>query len=84
MSETACSSTGLMAKDSFGFIISCQSNHWKRQFIPSVTIRDNGAFGCDVDTQLCNSHEVVIGGGGQCQDPSTHFIHYSAPSGNNG
>jgi len=81
---TACSSSGLMAKDSSGFILSCQSNQWKRQFIPSVTIRDDGAFGSDVNTQLCNSDEVVIGGGGQCQDPSTHFIHYSAPSGNNG
>lgn len=27
---------------------------------------------------------LVIGGGAKCQNPGTHFIHYSAPSGNNG
>lgn len=25
---------------------------------------------------------IVIVGGGECQDPAHHFIHYSGPSGN--
>lgn len=77
-----CASTGLMSKDSEGFLLSCQSGKWERQFNPAVTIRNDGVWAKNSDFQACNSDEVVVGGGGQCEEPSSHYIHYSAPSNN--
>jgi len=48
--------------------------------INQPTIRNDGLYGPDDDTQYCNSNEIVVGGGGECMDPGTHFIHYSAPT----
>jgi hypothetical protein len=61
----------------------CQSGVFKKpQKIEQPTIRDDGLFGSDseADIQNCASDEIVIAGGGECMDPSTHFIHYSAPT----
>lgn len=77
-----CASTGLMSKDSEGFLLSCQSGKWERQFNPAVTIRNDGVWAKNSDFQACNSDEVVVGGGGQCEEPGSHYIHYSAPSNN--
>lgn len=77
-----CASTGLMSKDSDGFLLSCQSGKWQKQFNPAVTIRNDGVWAKNSDFQACNSDEVVVGGGGQCEEPGSHYIHYSAPSNN--
>ena len=78
----ACNYSGAISRDSAGFTLSCQSGKWQRQFNPTVTLRDDGVWAANSDFQACNSDEVVVGGGGQCEDPSHHFIHYSAPSNN--
>ena len=78
----ACSSTGLISKDNAGFILSCQSGKWQRQFNPAVTIRNDGVWAKNSDFQACNSDEVVVGGGGECEEPGGHYIHYSAPLNN--
>ena len=72
-----------------GLIFSCQSDGdgadkiWKRPIeIPTVILRDDGLWGDDADYQLCNSDEVVVGGGGECMEPTTHFLHSSQPSSN--
>ena len=77
-----CASTGLMSKDSAGFLLSCQSGKWQRQFNPAVTIRNDGVWAKNSDFQACNSDEVVVGGGGECEEPGGHYIHYSAPLNN--
>ena len=78
----ACNYSGAISRDSAGFTLSCQSGKWQRQYNPVVTLRDDGVWATNSDFQACNSDEVVVGGGGQCEDPSKHFIHYSAPSNN--
>lgn len=78
----ACNYSGAISRDSAGFTLSCQSGKWQRQYNPVVTLRDDGVWAANSDFQACNSDEVVVGGGGQCEDPAHHFIHYSAPSNN--
>ncbi|EPP7234713.1 hypothetical protein ACTOJ1_001692 [Shigella flexneri] len=77
-----CNYSGAISRDSAGFTLSCQSGKWQRQYNPVVTLRDDGVWAANSDFQACNSDEVVVGGGGQCEDPAHHFIHYSAPSNN--
>ncbi|WP_223539226.1 prepilin cleavage protein [Enterobacter sp. JBIWA003] len=77
----ACNYNGAISRDAAGFTLSCQSSKWQRQFNPTVTLRDDGVW-ANSDFQACNSDEVVVGGGGQCEDPAHHYIHYSAPSNN--
>ena len=79
-----CDYSGAISRDGAGFTVSCQSGKWQRQFTPVVTLRDDGVWGSNGDTQYCNSDEMVVGGGGQCEDPAHHFIHFSAPMGSNG
>ena len=78
----ACNYSGAISRDSAGFTLSCQSGKWQRQYNPVVTLRDDGVWATNTDFQACNSDEVVVGGGGQCEEPARHFIHYSAPSNN--
>ena len=78
----ACNYSGAISRDSAGFTLSCQSGKWQRQYNPVVTLRDDGVWAANSDFQACNSDEVVVGGGGQCEEPARHFIHYSAPSNN--
>ena len=78
----ACNYSGAISRDSAGFTLSCQSGKWQRQYNPVVTLRDDGVWATNSDFQACNSDEVVVGGGGQCEEPARHFIHYSAPSNN--
>lgn len=77
-----CTTSGAISKDSEGYTLSCQSGKWARQYHPTVVMRDDGVWAANSDFQACNSDEVVVGGGGQCEDPSHHFIHYSAPTNN--
>lgn len=78
----SCNYSGAISRDSSGFTLSCQSGKWQKQFNPTVTMRDDGVWAANSDHQACNSDEVIVGGGGQCEDPSHHFIHFSGPSGN--
>lgn len=78
----ACSPNGLIGRNSAGTILNCSSGVWISTYKPNIVVRDDGQWGVDADTQYCNSDEVVISGGGDCQDPSRHFIHASFPSGN--
>lgn len=78
----ACNYSGAISRDSAGFTLSCQSGKWQRQYNPVVTLRDDGVWAANSDFQACNSDEVVVGGGGQCEEPARHFIHYSAPLNN--
>lgn len=78
----ACNSSGAISKDVAGYTLSCQSGKWDRQYKPSVIMRDDGVWAANSDFQSCNSDEVVVGGGGQCEDPAHHFIHFSAPMNN--
>lgn len=78
----ACNYSGATSRDAAGFTVSCQSSKWQRQFNPAVTVRDDGAWSANSDFQACNSDEVIVGGGGQCEDPAHHFIHASGPSNN--
>ena len=78
----SCSPNGLVGRDSNGTILNCSSGTWKAAYSPIITKRDDGAWGVDADIQSCNSDEVVIAGGGDCQDPAHHFIHNSSPNGN--
>ena len=75
----ACNYSGAISRDSAGFTLSCQSGKWQRQYNPVVTLRDDGVWAANSDFQACNS---VVGGGGQCEEPARHFIHYSAPLNN--
>lgn len=79
---STCATIGEISKDAEGYTLSCQSGKWARQYHPSVTMRDDGVWAANSDFQACNSDEVVVGGGGQCEDPSHHYIHYSAPINN--
>jgi len=78
----ACNYSGAISRDAAGFTLSCQSNKWQRQFNPTITMRDDGVWASNSDFQACNSDEVIVGGGGQCEDPAHHFIHFSGPSNN--
>lgn len=77
-----CSPNGVVGRDANGTVLNCSSGTWKAAYNPIITVRDDGQWGSDADWQYCNSDEVVIAGGGDCQDPAHHFIHASSPSGN--
>lgn len=88
--NTACSPNGLLARNSTGLMLSCQSGVWEKQFNPAsfVTAISNSAMcagGCAVSTSAaCPGTTALVTGGCSLfgNGPANTNIFSSYPSGN--
>ncbi|MCA7889717.1 shufflon system plasmid conjugative transfer pilus tip adhesin PilV [Burkholderia contaminans] len=87
---TACSPNGAMANSGSGPLF-CQSGVWHTGLGTASTRVVYSSFGNvpnaesgypDAGYIACNADEIVVGGGGQCQNGLTSWLHTSAPSNN--
>ncbi len=88
--NTACTPDGLVARDSGGLLLSCQSKVWKKAAGGSagtVTVRTSIGFVSGYAAiSSCLPTETVVGGGGICTSSGAEgtpgVLNVSIPSGN--
>lgn len=77
--NTSCPTTGLLARNSAGLLLSCQSGRWKKPQLIEQPIRRAGTPSVYGSVASCLSSEVMTGGGGYCGGGDIAYIHYSGP-----
>jgi hypothetical protein len=89
VANTACSPNGLVARDSIGVLITCQSGFWRRQinaamFVTGTALSGTCAGGCAVSAYAtCPAGKSLVTGGCSLygNGPANTNIYSSYPSG---